>query len=86
MATPGRLSPYLSLPRRDCVRGFVKRRSNAGRFEVGGKGFTSPLAALGYAQHKTTQDGATRYVRELGKQGSLYIVEREGRNTTTRRN
>lgn len=63
----------------------MARRRNGGRFDVGGKGFTSPLAALGYAQHKTTQDGATRYVRELGKQGSLYVTEREGRATVTRR-
>lgn len=61
----------------------MARRRNGGRFDVGGKGFTSPLAALGYAQHKTTQDGATRYVREIGKQGSLYIVERHGQETVS---
>jgi hypothetical protein len=63
----------------------MRRRGEGGRFTVGDKQFTSPLAALGYAQHKTTNDGQARYVREIGKQGSLYIVEREGRATVSRR-
>lgn len=63
----------------------MRRRREGGKYTVGDKGFTSPLAALGYAQHKTTNDSQTRYVREIGKQGSLYIVEREGRDTVSKR-
>ena len=57
------------------------KRGQGGRFTVGDKQFQSRLAALSAAMHRTTQDGQTRYVREIGKQGSLYIVQREGRDT-----
>lgn len=63
----------------------MARRGQTGRYTVGDKLFPSPLAALAYAQHKTTQDGSTRYVREIGKQGTLYVVQRDGRLTEGRR-
>lgn len=59
----------------------MRGRKEGGRYTVGDKQFASRLAALAAAMHRTTQDGATRYVREIGKQGSLYIVQREGRDT-----
>ena len=61
------------------------RRRESGRYVVGEKQYASPLAALAATMHKTSLDGVTRYVREIGKQGSLYIVEREGRVTSYRR-
>lgn len=61
------------------------RRSKGGRFTVGDKMFPVSGAALAYAQAKTHADGQTRYVREIGKEGSLYIVERNTDGITSSR-
>lgn len=62
----------------------MRRRKEGGRYTVGDKSFAVTGAALAYAQAKTHADGQTRYVREIGKQGSLYIVEHNDGVTSSR--